>query len=193
MKVKRQFEEKVSHLRILTIHCIECIFHWKESLESMGPKGFKVKYIHNGKLYTQKVKSDYYDIINSSFNEIYKFESQKVDPFFLNVTVDGKKIGNVSKNLVKRIRMCEIMLNEDDDEAPVEVKRTPMIEKIKTPPRQNNFRDKSLPPRGKTPNVIPWTKVPVEYSQLHDYMTNLLSKGSFSESFLPQIDLLRWE
>ena len=96
------------------------------------------------------------------------------------MTVDGKKIGNVSKNLVKRIRMCEIMLNEDDEETQVEVKRTPMIEKIKSPPRKGDFRDKSLPPRGKTPTIIPWTKVPVEYSQLNDYSTNLLGKGSFA-------------
>ena len=59
------------------------------------------------------------------------------------------------------------------------MKRTPMIEKIKSPPRQGDSRDHSLPPRGKTPNVIPWTKVPVEYSQLNDYLSNLLSKSSF--------------
>lgn len=28
----KPFEEKISHLRILTIHCIECIFQWKQSI-----------------------------------------------------------------------------------------------------------------------------------------------------------------
>lgn len=77
----------------------------------MGPKGFKVQYIHDGKLYTKKVKNDYQEIINSNFKEIFKFETQKMDAFFLNYTMDGKKIMNISKNLVKRIRLCEIMLN----------------------------------------------------------------------------------
>ena len=69
-------------------------------------KGSKIKYVHNGQLYTNKVKEDYSSIINSSFKEIYKFDTQKVDAFFLNYTIDGKKIMNVSKNLIKRIRLC---------------------------------------------------------------------------------------
>ena len=69
-------------------------------------KGSKIKYVHNGQLYTNKVKEDYSSIINSSFKEIYKFDNQKVDAFFLNYTIDGKKIMNVSKNLIKRIRLC---------------------------------------------------------------------------------------
>jgi hypothetical protein len=28
----KAFEEKISHLRILTIHCIECIYQWKQSM-----------------------------------------------------------------------------------------------------------------------------------------------------------------
>ena len=53
----------------------------------MGPKGFKVKYIHKGQLYTKKVKEDYHSIVNSIFKEIYKFETQKVYAFFLNYTL----------------------------------------------------------------------------------------------------------
>ena len=34
----------------------------------------KVKYIHNGELYSKKIKKDYYDIINSEFKDIYKFD-----------------------------------------------------------------------------------------------------------------------
>lgn len=107
------------------------------------------------------------------------------------MTVESKKISNVSKNLIKRIRMCEIMLNEDN-ESTVETKRTPLIEKIKSPPRNSrDFKDKSMPPRGKTPTIIPWTKVPVEYSQLNDYVISLLNKSSFASSFIPIIDLAK--
>ena len=72
----------------------------------MGPRSLKVKYIHNGKLYTVKVKEDYKNIIQSKFKEIYKFDTNKIDAFFINYSYDGKKISNVSKNLVKRIRLC---------------------------------------------------------------------------------------
>lgn len=69
--------------------------------------------MHNGQPYPNKVKADYLEIINSPFKQIYKFETKKTDAFFLNYTVDGKKIMNVSKNLIKRIRVCELMLNEE--------------------------------------------------------------------------------
>ncbi len=75
-------------------------------METLASKIFKVKYIHNGELYTSKVKADYQKIVNSNFKEIYKFDTKKTDAFFLNYTVDGKKIMNVSKNLIKRIRVC---------------------------------------------------------------------------------------
>lgn len=52
-------------------------------------------------------------MINSKINQIYYFEEKKPDPFFLNYTIEGKKISNVSKNLIKRIRLCEIMLADD--------------------------------------------------------------------------------
>ena len=72
----------------------------------MGPRSLKVKYIYNGKFYTVKVKEDYKKIIQSKFKEIYKFDTNKIDAFFINYSYDGKKISNVSKNLVKRIRLC---------------------------------------------------------------------------------------
>ena len=68
------FEEKISHLRILTIHCIECIIQWKQILESMSAKPLlRVKFIENRKAYLTKIKEDYKNITNSKFNEIYTF------------------------------------------------------------------------------------------------------------------------
>jgi len=101
----------------------------------MGPKGFKVKYITNGELYTKKVKEDYKNIINSNFKEIYKFQTEKIDPFFLNYTFDGKKVMNVSKNLIKRIRLCEIMLNEEDQNVADSREAVNSNKKITCPPK----------------------------------------------------------
>lgn len=60
----------------------------------------------DGKSYMLKILDDYHRIINSRINEIYSFDDKKPDPFFLNYTLENKKISNVSKNLVKRIRLC---------------------------------------------------------------------------------------
>ena len=73
-KLMKVFEEKISHLRILTIHCIECIIQWKQMLESMSVKPLlKVRFIENKKVYLGKIKEDYKAIINSKFNEVYNF------------------------------------------------------------------------------------------------------------------------
>ena len=66
-----------------------------------------------------------------------------------------------------------------------------MIEKIKSPP--DNRKDKSMPPRGKTPVTNPWKKLNVEYGQFPDYFANLLKKSAFSKSFIPVIDIQKYE
>lgn len=38
-----------------------------------------------------------------------------------------------------------------------------------------------------------WVKVPVEYSQFSDYITNMLSKSNFKESFLSHVDFSKFE
>ena len=77
-------------------------------------KKVKPNYIYQGKNYMSKIMQDFYKITTSKINQIYLFEDKKPDAFFLNYTLDGKKISNVSKNLVKRIRLCQIMLIEDN-------------------------------------------------------------------------------
>lgn len=48
---------------------------------------------------------------NSKLQIHYGF-AEKSDPFFLNITVQNKKLFNVSKNLVKRVKACESMIEE---------------------------------------------------------------------------------
>ena len=31
-KLNKMFEERANHLRILTVHCIECIYQWRQSI-----------------------------------------------------------------------------------------------------------------------------------------------------------------
>ena len=50
-----------------------------------------------------------------------------------------------------------------------------------------------MPPRGKTPIVTPWTKVPVEYGQFGDYFVNLLGKSQYGNSFLPVIEMSKYD
>lgn len=102
----KPFEEKISHLRILTLHCVECVYQWKKSIEVTLPRNAKLTFTHNGRPYLPKIVEDYHAIVNSRIAEVYSFDLKKPDVFFLNYSLRGKKISNVSKNIIKRIRLC---------------------------------------------------------------------------------------
>jgi hypothetical protein len=59
---------------------------------------------------------DYKNIASSRITEVYGFglEQKKHDVFFINYTFEGKKMSVVSKNIIKRIRLCEMLLAEED-------------------------------------------------------------------------------
>ena len=61
-KLNKLFEEKVNHLRILTVHCIECIYQWRQSIEPLVPRNYKLRYIANGRSYFSKIIEDYRSI-----------------------------------------------------------------------------------------------------------------------------------
>ena len=69
-KLNKLFEERINHLRILTVHCIECIYQWKQSIEPSLPRNFKLKYINQGKNYLNKVMEDYHAITQSFTHSI---------------------------------------------------------------------------------------------------------------------------
>lgn len=112
-KLNKLFEERINHLRILSVHCIECIYQWKQSIEPLLPRNFKLRYLINGKSYLQKIIEDYKGIANSKLVDLYVFDVKKHDVFFLNYTFEGKKMSIVSKSIIKRIRLCEMLLSED--------------------------------------------------------------------------------
>jgi len=105
-KLNKMFEERVNHLRILTVHCIECIYQWKQSIEHLLPRNVKLRYIVNGRSYLLKIIDDYKGIVESKLAEVYSFEQKKHDVFFINYTFEGKKMSVVSKSIIKRIRLC---------------------------------------------------------------------------------------
>jgi hypothetical protein len=54
----------------------------------------------------------------------------------------------VSKSIIKRIRLCEMLLVEDEgvEGEEEESKRTPITNKVKSPPQRHH--DKSMPSKG---------------------------------------------
>jgi hypothetical protein len=94
-------------------------------------------------------------LLQTKLTQVYVFDSKRNDVFFLNYTFEGKKMSIVSKSIIKRIRLCEMLLSEDELEPEEEEsKRTPLIQKNKSPQKH----DKSLPPRG--PAIIAsWKKL----------------------------------
>ena len=183
-KLNKLFEERINHLRILTVHCIECIYQWKQNIETMLSRNIKLKYLVNGKSYMLKIIEDHKNIINSTLNNVYAFEQKKLDVFFLNYTFEGKKISIVSKSIIKRIRLCEMLLTEDEgDQEEEETKRTPLIQKNKSPEKH----DKSLPPKGPIAQIATWKKLEIEFGEFQEYLAASLSKSAFSQSFLTPV------
>ncbi len=51
-----------------------------------------------------------------------------------------------------------------------------------------------MPPQGiSTQNMPKWKKLQVEYSQFADFIGSSLSKSDFKKSFIPQVELQRYE
>ena len=93
------------------------------------------------------------------------FDVKKHDVFFLNYTFEGQKMSIVSKSIIKRILLCEMLLSEDDNQdlEEEESKRTPLIQKTKSPPA--NRHEKSLPPKGITGTMDKWKKLEIGYGE----------------------------
>ena len=192
-KLNRLFEERLNHLRILTVHCIECIYQWKQFIEPQLPKQVKIKYLYNGKCYMGKIVSDYMELMGSRLQEVYVFEQKKHDYFFLHYTYEGKKMSLVSKSIIKRIRLCEMLLAEsEEDEEPADSKRTPLIHKLRSPHQQR--ADKSMPPKAIVARTgQKWNKLEIEYSDLSDFFASSVAKSAFVQSFRPVIEVPRYE
>ena len=65
-----------------------------------------------------------------------------------------------------------------------------MINKVKSPPIR---QDKSMPPHASQAALQKWKKIEVEYGEFTDFFSLSLSKSSFAQSFLPIIEIPRYE
>jgi hypothetical protein len=178
----------------LSVHCIECIYQWKQSIEPLLPRNTKLRYLANGKSYMPKFIEDYKMITATRIAEVYGFEQKRPDVFFLNYTFEGKKMSVVSKNILKRIRYCEMLLAEEEGQEveEEESKRTPLIQKNSkvSPGRQ----DKSVPPKGPTSILMGnWKKMHIEYGEFQEYFVNSISKSAFSQSFYTVVEMSKYE
>ena len=84
-----------------------------------------------------------------------------------------------------------MLLTEDENGTEgEETKRTPLIQKIKSPPTRN---DKSMPPKGTIAAIASWKKLEIEYSEFQEYFATSLSKSAFHQSFRSVVEMIRYE
>lgn len=138
---------------------------------------------------------DYRFVISTRVAEVYGFEQKKTDVFFLNYTFEGKKMSVVSKNIIKRIRLCQMLLSEEDNPEPEQEessKRTPLVQKNKSPPL--NRADKSVPPQGLSSALTSrWKKVEIEYGEFQEYFVSSIGKSAFSQSFHTVLEMSKYQ
>lgn len=99
-----EVEEKIQHLRILTIHSVECILQWKQQI--WGLRGPDCIFRYRSGSYIEKIQKDLEWIKKSKIGILYEFPEK--NDYFL-ATIRSKGFGKstpTSKNLLKRIKYC---------------------------------------------------------------------------------------
>lgn len=178
---RAEFEEMLQHYRILSIHCVECIYQWRKNLELVYERPLHIEYRFEGESYFHRMRRDYAEIVASKFAGSYQF-SDRTDLFFTNVQVAGKKLMPISKPFMKRIKMCETVIMEEPPATPSAVhNKSPKV-------------GKSLPPAPHSTVTKPTlTKVAVEYSAFPEYFSNLKARGSYQHTLWSCLDHSRFE
>ncbi|CAD8070975.1 unnamed protein product [Paramecium primaurelia] len=113
--------ELITHLRILSINVVEQILGWRQYLMKFlvnihSHESISLPYLYLRENYLIKMRKDIQYITNSILSNYYQF-SIKPDPFFVAITKpadDPNKIVQfISKPLLKRIKNCEIIIQEE--------------------------------------------------------------------------------
>ncbi|CAD8170736.1 unnamed protein product [Paramecium pentaurelia] len=113
--------ELITHLRILSINVVEQILGWRQYLMKFlvnihSHESISLPYLYLRENYLIKMRKDIQYITNSILSNHYQF-SIKPDPFFVAITKpaeDPNKIVQfISKPLLKRIKNCEIIIQEE--------------------------------------------------------------------------------
>ena len=125
--LKQQVEksaEILTHLRMLTINAVECIHQWRTyimdnlllALEK-GRNSIHLPYLHEDQNYLIKLRNDLSFLEHTQLRKYFNFQ-EKTDPFLLNLTVPNPHdatmlVQYVSKPLLKRIKTCETIIQEE--------------------------------------------------------------------------------
>ncbi|CAK74484.1 unnamed protein product (macronuclear) [Paramecium tetraurelia] len=113
--------ELITHLRILSINVVEQIIGWRQYLMKFlvnihSTESISLPYTYYKENYLIKMKKDVLYIQNSTLSNYYQFSKQS-DPFFVAITrpaTDLNKIVQfISKPLLKRIKNCELLIQEE--------------------------------------------------------------------------------
>ncbi|CAD8166828.1 unnamed protein product [Paramecium octaurelia] len=113
--------ELITHLRILSINVVEQILGWRQYLMKFlvnihSHESISLPYLYLRENYLIKMRKDIQYITNSILSNYYQF-SIKPDPFFVAITKpaeDPNKIVQfISKPLLKRIKNCEIIIQDE--------------------------------------------------------------------------------
>ncbi|CAD8086576.1 unnamed protein product [Paramecium sonneborni] len=113
--------ELITHLRILSINVVEQIIGWRQYLMKFlvnihSEESISLPYIYLRENYLIKMRKDIQYITSSILSNYYQF-SIKPDPFFVAITKpaeDSNKIVQfISKPLLKRIKNCEVIIQEE--------------------------------------------------------------------------------
>ncbi|CAK76987.1 unnamed protein product (macronuclear) [Paramecium tetraurelia] len=113
--------ELITHLRILSINVVEQILGWRQYLMKFlvnihSHESISLPYLYLRENYLIKMRKDIQYITNSILSNYYQF-SIKPDPFFVAITKSAedpnKIVQFISKPLLKRIKNCEIMIQDE--------------------------------------------------------------------------------
>ncbi|CAD8131463.1 unnamed protein product [Paramecium pentaurelia] len=113
--------ELITHIRILSINVVEQILGWRQYLMKFlvnihSHESISLPYLYLRENYLIKMRKDIQYITNSILSNYYQF-SIKPDPFFVAITKpadDPNKIVQfISKPLLKRIKNCEIIIQDE--------------------------------------------------------------------------------
>jgi len=137
-ELKQKASELLTHLRILSLNAVETILKWREYIQQIyyitrgvvkANQTVLIPFLHQDVNYLIKMKNDTRDLGETCLAKFFNFSS-KSDPFLVypskEVNQNGEKIIlYISKNLINRIRACELVILEESVHEHINEKSTP--------------------------------------------------------------------
>jgi len=125
-ELKQKASELLTHVRILSLNAVETVLKWREYIQQTyyitrgvvkANQTIIIPFLYNDSNYLIKMKNDTKDIIETPLAKYFNFSS-KSDPFLVYPSkemehADDKIILYISKNLINRIRACELVILEE--------------------------------------------------------------------------------